>query len=265
MKLQPWLLEKPWGRTGLPRRLVGDSQEAVGEIWYAPPAPLDSILTKYLFTSAKLSVQVHPRGSHSPTGRGKDECWLVIDAEPGARLATGFREEIEPEAIRQAALDGSIEHLLDWREVAVNEFLYVPAGTVHAMGPGLSIVEVQQNTDITYRLYDYGRDRPLHLDEAIGSAFGSSHPADLRRLIDPARSQMLVEGPYFAVAQVSQSAADEVISQMEGPVQLIPLEGYCELEGERIEAGSSAFAPSADSVDFSGCPRCLVVGLPLRT
>lgn len=262
--LEPELLEKPWGRVGLPESLVGSCTEAVGEIWFQPPTPLESILTKYLFTSAKLSVQVHPRGPLSPTGRGKDECWLVIDAAPGARLATGFRERIEPEAIRKAALEGTIEELLDWREVSVNDFLYVPAGTVHAMGPGLTLIEVQQSTDITYRLYDYGRDRPLHLDDAIGSAIGGAHPADLRRHIDPGLSQVLVEGPFFSLAHIGRSPAEDVLAQFQGPVQLVPIDGLCRSAGIDVAAGCSAMVSSALDVDFSDCPRCLVAGLPFR-
>lgn len=263
--LVPKLLEKPWGRVGLPRRLVGECDKAIGEIWFAPPAPLDSILTKYLFTSAKLSVQVHPRCAQSPTGRGKDECWLILEAEPGARLATGLREDIEPEELRQSALRGTIEDLLDWREVKADDFLYVPAGTVHAMGPGLTLVEVQQNTDITYRLYDYGRDRPLHLDEAVGNAIGTSHPAELRTSTDPQRSQMLVRGPYFSVLHTAATPPDELLSQMEGPVQLVPLAGACAVDGSTVSAGASAMVEDVRTVDFSSCQRCLVIGLPISS
>lgn len=262
--IQPKLLEKPWGRANLSPDLVGNCEGPVGEIWFQPDAPLGSILTKYLFTSAKLSVQVHPRAELSPTGRGKDECWLIIDAEPGAMLATGFRENIAADAIREAALDGSIEHLLDWREVAVNDFLYVPAGTVHAMGPGLTLVEVQQSTDITYRLYDYGRDRPLHLEEALQSAIGTSHPGELRRNIDPASTQVLVEGPWFSVAQIANGDLDNVVGLFAGAVQVIPLDGPCSLDGIAVPMGSSAQVGGLSEVDFADCRRCLVAGLPVR-
>lgn len=261
--IEPRLLVKPWGRDDLSPALVGDCEEAVGEIWFQPDAPLDSILTKYLFTSAKLSVQVHPRCDLSPTGRGKDECWLILDAAPGAQLATGFRRDIAPEEIREAAQDGSIEHLLAWRNVAANDFLYVPAGTVHAMGPGLTLVEVQQSTDITYRLYDYGRDRPLHLEDAVKSAIGGEHPAHLRRTIDPSCTQMLVEGPLFSVAQIAGGEIAGVREKFEGAVQVIPLEGHCSIGSLKIASGSSAQANNLDQVDLSDCPRCLVAGLPI--
>ncbi|NNC53650.1 MAG: class I mannose-6-phosphate isomerase [Erythrobacter sp.] len=262
--IEPRLLVKPWGRDDLPPALVGDCDEAVGEIWFQPGAPLDTILTKYLFTSAKLSVQVHPTGKLSPTGLGKDECWLILDAAPGAQLATGFRRDIGPDEIREAAKDGSIEDLLVWRDVAANDFLYVPAGTVHAMGPGLTLVEVQQSTDITYRLYDYGRDRPLHLEEAVESAIGGEHPKELRRAIDPSSTQMLVEGPWFSVAQVAGGRISEVRNNSEGAVQVIPLDGYCVIGGLKVASGSSAQAFDLGQVDLSDCPRCLVAGLPLK-
>ena len=156
---------KPWGRDSLPAPFAAPAGERIGEIWFEPPPEMPELLVKYLFTSENLSVQVHPADAEAPPGhRGKDECWLIVRADPGARLAVGFKTPIERETMRAAALDGSIEALLDWREVQSGDFLYLPAGTVHAIGAGLSLIEVQQNSDITYRLYDYGRPRELHLD-----------------------------------------------------------------------------------------------------
>src|SRR5690606_21069723 len=128
-----------------------------------PPPELDQLLVKYIFTSEKLSVQVHPSDAQAALGepgdRGKEECWLVLDAEPGAQLGLGLTRNLAQDELRAAALDGSIEDMLGWRSVSPGDFFRILPGTVHAIGPGLSLVEVQQNSDTTYRLYDYGRPR----------------------------------------------------------------------------------------------------------
>src|SRR3546814_3643538 len=93
---------------------------------------MDDLLVKYIFTSEKLSVQVHPSDAQALAAgmgqTGKEECWLVIDAEPGARLAIGFSEPIDTATMRAAALDGTIEHLLAWHPVERGDFFYLPAG-----------------------------------------------------------------------------------------------------------------------------------------
>ena len=133
----------------------------------------DALLVKYLFTAERLSIQVHPddaaprAGPSARQGRGLVR---ALDAEPGATIGLGLREPVSREALRAAALDGSIEQLLDWRPVDAGDFFYSPAGTIHAIGGGISLIEIQQNLDLTYRLYDYGRPRELHLDEAMAVA-----------------------------------------------------------------------------------------------
>lgn len=249
---------KVWGRTDLPVPFDGTENEPVGEIWFEPPPALDSVLAKYLFTSEKLSVQVHPHAAASPTGSGKEECWLVVEAEPKASLAVGFREEISPEAMRAAALDGSIEGLLAWHEVVAGDFLYIPVGTVHAIGPGLTLVEVQQNSPITFRLYDYGRPRELHLDEAIGVAVGAPHDPALRRHVDPAKETLLVDGPYFRFAQLNGVPSETIRDRFDGAVQLLPLSGSVAIDGLLVEAGRSGWASSLGGVDFSASQRCLI-------
>lgn len=129
-------LAKPWGRCNLPAVFADPGNEPVGEIWFESPPPLATILAKYLFTEERLSVQVHPIAANSQTGSGKDECWLVTDARPGARLAVGFRETADADAVRDGAIDGSILSMLNWIDVKKNDFIYVPAGTVHSMGGG---------------------------------------------------------------------------------------------------------------------------------
>jgi mannose-6-phosphate isomerase len=122
---------------------------------------------KFLFAAESLSVQVHPAGE---CGVGKTEMWHILRAEPGARIALGFERTIDAVELRAAALSGEIEQLLRWIPVSAGETYYIPAGTIHAIGAGVTICEIQQNSDITYRLYDYGRPRELHLDRGVAVA-----------------------------------------------------------------------------------------------
>ncbi|WP_156787443.1 class I mannose-6-phosphate isomerase [Erythrobacter sp. SD-21] len=234
----------------------------MGEIWFDTPPSMSTVLAKYLFTGEHLSVQVHPTADFSPAQSGKDECWLVTDAKEGARLAVGFREEFSAEMIRAAALDGSIENMLAWREVADNDFIYVPAGTVHSMGPGLTVVEIQQNTDITYRLYDYGRPRVLHLEEAMASILTGPHPPELRTRIDPGRELLLVDGPHFFLAQCIGKPSDGLAARLEGAVQFLPLAGQCCIGDIVVAAGGSAWVGSLYEIEFDLSERCLLVASP---
>lgn len=165
-------VERVWGRRVLPdgfADLAPGSGPPVGEVWFRDGAQ-QPLLVKYLFTSERLSIQVHPgdaQAAEAGEPRGKDEAWLIVDAEPDARIGLGLRRRVSEGELRQAALDGSIEQLLHWMPVRPGDSFFVPAGTVHAIGGGLSLVEVQQNADITYRLYDYGRPRALHLERAL--------------------------------------------------------------------------------------------------
>lgn len=203
MKLKRHFVEKPWGVDCLPPPFAGAADGRIGEVWFtgADDAPL---LLKYLFTSDRLSVQVHPNDDQARTrglGSGKEECWYVVAAEEGATLGLGLKNASNPETLRAAALDGSIEDLLDWKPVSAGDFFFVPAGTVHAIGGGLSLVEFQQNADVTYRLYDYGRPRELHLDDGIAVATAAPYAMDNARHVDPREPAVLASGRHFSLVQ----------------------------------------------------------------
>ena len=247
------LSPRPWGVDALPAPFVSPPGTRIGEVWFTPPAQLDALLVKYIFTSEKLSVQVHPSDAQAPAGqRGKEECWLVLAAEPGATLAIGFDAPLGPEALRAAALDGSIEQLLTWYPVKPGDFFYIPAGTVHAIGPGLALIEIQQNSDITYRLFDYGRPRELHLEEGITVALGSPHdPAD-RRHVAATGEVGLVDGPHFRLDRLDGAPGVATAARYAGPLLVLPLDTPLEVAGERIEPGQCAAAQSLDQVKFAG-------------
>jgi mannose-6-phosphate isomerase len=169
-------VEKPWGRHSLWPGFQNPAacDPPIGEIWFSDDDPERApLMVKYLFTSERLSIQVHPdddyaRAAGHPTG--KEECWYVLDADVDARIGLGLTLAVDAQALRCAALDGSIETLLDWKPVSAGDVIYVPAGTIHAIGAGVTVVEIQQNLDLTYRLYDYGRPRALQIDDSIAVA-----------------------------------------------------------------------------------------------
>jgi mannose-6-phosphate isomerase len=246
---------KPWGRDVLPSPFTAPKGERIGEIWFEPPAALDQLLVKYIFTSERLSIQDHPSDAQTMAAglgrQGKEECWLVIHADPGATLGIGFKREIEPEAMRSAALDGSIEHLLEWHQVSAGDFYYIPANTVHAIGAGVSLIEVQQNSDITYRLYDYGRPRELHLDQGIAVAKGGVYPADLHRHVTDRGEVSLVEGPMFRLDRLDGPASAAVSARYgERPLLVIPRNAGIEIGGEALVSGECGLAPSLADVTF---------------
>lgn len=261
--LAPRLVEKPWGRDRLPAPFPQAQDARIGELWFEPPAELDELLVKYIFTSEKLSVQVHPSDAQTMAQglgkQGKEECWLILAAEPGATLGIGFNEPLDGDAMRAAALDGSIEGLMEWHAVAPGDFFYIPANTVHAIGAGVTLIEVQQNSDITYRLYDYGRPRPLHLDESIAVAKGERYSRDdWYQHIAPQGSQVIVDGPLFMLDQVDGTPAAGVAERYTGTLLVIPRTGSVLVDGEPIAAGSCALATSLGAVSFTPGAVCLI-------
>jgi mannose-6-phosphate isomerase len=247
-------VEKPWGQVNLPAPFTAPAGQRIGEIWFEPPSELPEVLVKYLFTNEKLSIQVHPSGEQAPAGeRGKEECWYVLTAKPGAQLAVGFREPVSSEEMRCAALDGSIEELLSWRKVAPGDFIYLPAGTVHAIGAGLSLIEIQQNSDITYRLYDYGRPRALHLDAGIAVANGRPHDPALRRHVPDRGNITLVEGPHFRLDRLDGGLDAATAARYgEGPLLVIPIDGQAMLDGIAIGPGQCGLADNLSHVSITG-------------
>jgi mannose-6-phosphate isomerase len=262
MLLETRTVEKPWGRDTLPEPFSAPSGKRIGEIWFEPPRDLPQLLVKYIFTSEKLSVQVHPSDAQTEAkglGRqGKEECWLVIDAEPGAVLGIGFDEPLDEETMRKAAQDGSIEQMLTWHEVKAGDFFYIPANTVHAIGGGCSIIEVQQNSDITYRLYDYGRPRELHLEEGMAVAKGEPYDMARHRVLPATGDVALVDGPYFCLDRLDGLPDAATARRYHGCLLVIPREGTACVEGEPVEPGQCALAHSLDDVVFDPGGSCLI-------
>ena len=243
MKLVANFVEKPWGRCDLPdwAGCPAGLKAPIGELWFtAPDGAALPLLVKYLFTSEKLSVQVHPDDAQAQAmglAGGKSECWYVLAAEGDARLGIGLTRPVDTDALRAAALDGSIEQLIDWKPVKPGDFYYIPAGTIHAIGGGITLVEVQQNNDVTYRLFDYGRPRELHLDAGMAV----SDPAPYGRLAQHVTSDsatMLVEeaGAPFTLESLVHGAG-ELLQPDQGPFWFIPLQGSGLIDGQPWVSG----------------------------
>jgi mannose-6-phosphate isomerase len=174
-------------------------RELVGET--APEADRFPLLVKFLFPHDKLSVQVHPddetaRRAGLPCG--KTECWYVLKAEPRAKIGLGLKPGTKREAFARAIKEVRAEQLLNWIEVRAGEMIYVDAGTVHTIGPGVILLETQQNSDTTYRLYDYGRPRELHVEKGL-AALKEKTGAGKVEAQGEADSAILVISPCFMV------------------------------------------------------------------
>jgi mannose-6-phosphate isomerase len=231
VSLRPIFSERVWGVERLPKWYAQpEAGKPVGEAWLtAETCVVDAgkfagvslgemtkrfpeafaggagaefpLLVKTLFPREKLSVQVHPNDAQAGAlglGRGKTECWYVLSAEPGAELALGFREGISHDEIRAAIANGTLEEKLNYLPVKAGDMVFVDAGTVHSIGPGMVILETQEYSDITYRLYDFGRPRELHVDAGLAVTRTSSSAG----LVEPVAMDgftRMVASDYFVV------------------------------------------------------------------
>lgn len=235
-------------------------RELVGE------APADDrrfpLLAKFLFPNEKLSVQVHPDDDHARAiGQpwGKTECWYVAHARPGAEIGLGLKPGTTRPEFETAIRENRAEEFLNWIKVSAGDVIYVAGGTVHTLGPGSIIVETQQQSDTTFRLYDYGRPRQLHLQEGLRvikekGASGKVTPQPLADLDGNGnRTQPLVAAAYFVVErfdlQTDQefevSARDKSSAQI-----LVAVDGAGRLQAPGCEAvhfakGDAVVVPAA--------------------
>ena len=261
------VVEKPWGADRLPAQFDVPESRRIGEIWFEPPAEMSDTLVKFIFTTEKLSVQVHPSDAQAAQmgecDRGKEECWLVLHAEPGATLGIGFVEEIDAPTMRRAALDGSIEAMMHWHPVKPGDFFYIPANTVHAIGAGVTLIEIQQNSDITYRLYDYGRPRELHLDKGIEVSSFAPYPGGKATTWPACGIAELVNGPFFSAHLVTGAVDSTAWPAPEQPGLLIPIEGTYSAQDGSVANGSAALIKQSGSLVTNDQARAILVGQPV--
>ena len=181
------------------------------------------LLVKFLFPTDQLSIQVHPddayaKNNEAPGAVGKTEMWHVVSAEPGATLLLGLVPEVDRENFQSAIKQGGLEHFFERLPVSPGDTFYVPSGTPHTIGAGMILCEVQQNSDLTYRLYDFhrvdahGKPRELHVEKAMAvidfdhRKGGRVAPVPLPSADDGAKKSLLVACPYFATERWDLSA-----------------------------------------------------------
>ncbi len=287
LKLSPRFLGKPWGGRRI-ESVLGRALPAsgpVGESWEVYDRDGSSsvvaegpfagqtlaslrgerpfpVLVKILDARETLSVQVHPDAEAAArlSSEAKAECWFVLHAEPGARVVRGLRDGCTREDLEKALLDGSVDRCLHSFEVRAGDTVFVPAGTVHTIGAGVLLAEVQQNSDTTYRLHDYGRGRDLHVREALESIrFGPRSPDKVpaQVLSDDGsyRRELLVTCRHFAAEVIvamgtitldlePATAPFQVMHVLAGTGEIRPFRRG--VEAVAFRPGDTILLPSAD-------------------
>ncbi len=248
--LGPRLMGRSYQPSGLRRRSAGEAASAASDRAYFP------ILAKMLFTSDKLSVQVHPDdayGLQRDGGPGKTEMWYVVRAEPGASVALGLTRKMTRDEIRAAALDGTIAQFLNWAPVEAGQTLFIPPGTLHSIGPGLVLCEIQQNSDLTYRFFDFGRmgddgkPRPLHIDEAVAVTKQDPHPGPTQPFQFPlaqGRRELLAACRYFAAERLEWEGKFHYEPDPAHADLLVFLQGSGEIGDSEYTPGDAYLVPA---------------------
>jgi mannose-6-phosphate isomerase len=243
--------------------LVGKyKEELVGEANYSRFGLKFPLLIKFIDAKQDLSIQVHPgdelaRKRHNSFG--KNEMWYVVSADEGARLISGFAEQITPKEYKERVHDGTFADVLQTSSVKAGDVFYVPAGRVHGIGAGAFVAEIQQTSDITYRIFDYnrkdkdGKSRELHTALAVDAINFSDVQDDFRTHYAPEQNEPveLVESPYFTTSLYDMT--EEITcdySELDSFVILICVEGACTLTDDNgnkitVRSGETVLLPAA--------------------
>ncbi len=244
-------VSKPWGSTDLrPWSRLGRRGAPIGELWFeraAASAPEPALLLKLLFTTQPLSIQVHPDDDYARSvglPHGKTEAWYVVAADAEAQIALGLKHRVTAPELRTAIENRSISELVRWQHVERDEAVLVPAGTIHAIGAGLVIAEIQQRSDATFRLFDYGSQRALHIDDAVGAAFaGPALPQRAPKQLSVVR-RLLAVSRYFVLEQVCLPLDSNWELDVEGEAWIIGLGGEATFGSISISIGEVLFVDS---------------------
>jgi mannose-6-phosphate isomerase len=247
---------KPWGSTDLrpwSRASTGDGP--IGELWFERPGlvsslapglavPETALLLKLLFTSEPLSIQVHPDDAFARSiglSNGKTEAWYILSAVAGAKVAVGLDYLCSLAELRTAITDGSIANIVHWYPVHRGDVIFIPAGTIHAIGAGIVLAEIQQHSDTTFRLFDYGRQRELHIEHAVAVAtVGPRQPQSPPERWSDARLVLTVN-PYFALEQIDLAPGSVWTIGAPEETWLLAIEGHAELGPTKLSPGDAVF------------------------
>ena len=239
---------KPWGRLDLrPWSEASTTDGPIGELWFERPGlatPGTALLLKLLLTTEPLSIQVHPDDAYARSiglANGKTEAWYILSAIAGAQVAVGLNYPRSATELRAAIADGSIANIVHWHPVHQGDVIFIPAGTIHAIGAGIVLAEVQQHSDATFRLFDYGRTRELHIESAV--AVATAGPREIpspREQLSNAR-MVLTANSYFALEQID--LAPRSVWTLDAPKEtwLLAIEGHAQLGSTRLTLGEAVF------------------------
>jgi mannose-6-phosphate isomerase len=238
---------KPWGSTDLRPWSQASTSGPIGELWLERPDPAaheTALLLKLLFTTEPLSIQVHPDDTFARSIgllNGKTEAWYILSAIPGAEVGVGLNYPRSASELRTAIVDGSIANIVHWHRVHKGDVVFVPAGTIHAIGAGIVLAEIQQQSDATFRLFDYGRGRELHIENALAVAT----PGPAERQSPPARLSnertVLAVNPYFALEQIDLVAGSVWTLDAPKETWILAIEGHAQLDATRLALGDAVF------------------------
>lgn len=242
------VMPKPWGSTNLlPWSEVEHEGIPIGELWFQrrnPNVPEPALLLKLLFTQEALSIQVHPDDATAQAmglAHGKTEAWYILSAAPDATVGVGLKSVLTAAQLRAAIADGSIAELVQWRTALKGDVVFVPAGTIHAIGAGLVLAEIQQRSDTTFRLFDHGRARELHIESGIAAA--RAGPAEVQapplRLSDT--RTLLVANPYFVLERFDLAAGSRWELDARCETWLVVIAGNARLGRSQAGIGEGCF------------------------
>jgi len=245
------IAHKPWGVDDLhPWSNINVAGDPIGELWFQRThkhAPIPALLLKLLFTSEPLSIQVHPDDEFARSiglPNGKTEAWYILAAAPGAQVALGLKRRLTPKALSEAIRDGSIAQLTQWRPVAKGDIIFVPAGTIHAIGAGIVLAEIQQRSDTTFRLFDYGRERELHEESAVAvSDAGPVQSQSGPRRLTAARTA-LITSRHFVIERIDLPASSNWALNSDREAWILAIEGRARIGLTNLSVGDALFVES---------------------
>jgi mannose-6-phosphate isomerase len=238
---------KPWGSTNLhPWSQAPTTDGPIGELWFERPegAPKTALLLKLLFTTEPLSIQVHPGDTFAHSiglSNGKTEASYILSAVAGAQVAVGLNHPHSRAELRTAITDGSIANMVHWYPVHKGDVISIPAGTIHAIGAGIVLAEIQQNSDATFRLFDYGRQRELHIENAVAVAAAEpwNRQSPPERLSDV--RTVLTVNPHFALEQIDLLPGSAWTLEALNETWILAIEGHARLDLTRLSPGDAVF------------------------
>jgi mannose-6-phosphate isomerase len=241
----------PWGVLDLrPWSNADNDGSAVGEIWYERPGQAGadpSLLLKLLFTNQPLSIQVHPDDSFAHSiglPNGKTEAWYVLSAPTGGKIASGLTHHLTAQQLRAAIGDGSIANIVEWRAVSSDDVIFIPAGTIHAIGAGLVMAEIQQRSDATYRMFDFGRNRELHTENAILVADAGPAKSPIQKLRLTNERVLLVSDSHFVFERIDLTRNTAWCLEADRETWLLIVGGNARIGSFDVAMGDAIFAQS---------------------